>query len=104
MHGPECVILVRHGRSTWSGQDRFIGQLDVPLSAEGIGDAEHVAAEVAKLIPDQLVSSDLLRARDTAVAIGRRCGLPLTVDRRLREEDLGAWSGLSKRGSQTQVA
>jgi len=74
VHGPECVILVRHGRSTWSGQDRFIGQLDVPLSAEGIGDAEHVAAEVAKLMPDQLVSSDMLRARDTAVAIGRRCG------------------------------
>ena len=23
MHGPECVILARHGRSTWSGQDRI---------------------------------------------------------------------------------
>lgn len=66
MRGTNCVLVVRHGRSEWHGQDRFIGQVDVPLSVEGEADAERVAAEVAKFMPSRLISSDLLRAHGTA--------------------------------------
>ncbi len=49
------------------------------------------AAVLAELAPDVVVTSDLVRARDTARAL-----LPESrVDARLRELDLGAWQGLT---------
>jgi probable phosphoglycerate mutase len=41
------------------------------------------------------VSSDLRRARETADTVGARLGLPVEVDQRLREVDVGEWSGLT---------
>ena len=54
------------------------------------------AAEVlAKRQPLLIVSSDLRRAFDTAVALGERSGLPIEVDTRLRETHLGDWQGMT---------
>jgi probable phosphoglycerate mutase len=54
------------------------------------------AAEVlAPLRPSVVLSSDLSRARDTARETADRAGLPLRLDPRLRELDLGAWQGLT---------
>jgi probable phosphoglycerate mutase len=42
-----------------------------------------------------IVSSDLRRAYDTAVALGERTGLLVQVDSRLRETHLGDWQGMT---------
>jgi probable phosphoglycerate mutase len=41
------------------------------------------------------VSSDLRRALDTATAVGTRLGIAVDTDPDLREQDLGAWQGLT---------
>lgn len=86
------IMLVRHASTPWSG--RFIGHRDVALSAVGRGEARLVARRIAALRPQAMISSDLARARATAVAIAAATGIGFAVDTRLREEDLGRWSGL----------
>jgi probable phosphoglycerate mutase len=57
--------------------------------------AEALALALAGAGIEAIVSSDLRRARETAGILGRVLGLEPTCDIRLRERDLGAWSGLT---------
>ena len=50
---------------------------------------------LAKRQPLLIMSSDLRRAYDTAVALGERTGLSVHVDTRLRETHLGDWQGMT---------
>jgi len=63
----------------------------------GRAQAAAVADVLAALPPYAILSSDLARARDTAHELARACGLPVQLDPRLRELDLGAWQGLTSR-------
>jgi probable phosphoglycerate mutase len=71
------------------------GQLDTDLSDLGRNQAVAAAEVLAKRQPLLIVSSDLRRALDTAVALGERSGLPVEVDTRLRETHLGDWQDLN---------
>ncbi|HEY6016825.1 MAG TPA: histidine phosphatase family protein, partial [Gaiellaceae bacterium] len=51
--------------------------------------------ELASEPPDAIWSSDLSRARETAEIVAARVGLDVAVDPRLREVDVGEWSGLT---------
>jgi broad specificity phosphatase PhoE len=91
------VYLVRHGVTDWNLQRRFQGQLDVPLSEEGLEQAEAVAGWLAAQPTAYagLYSSDLKRAMQTAEAIGERLGLETQPVPELREIHCGEWQGLS---------
>lgn len=91
------VYLVRHGQTTYNVERRFQGQIDVPLSEEGEKQAGAVADWLA-LQPvsfSALYSSDLLRALETARAIGARIGLIPQPESALREIHVGEWQGLA---------
>lgn len=90
------LFLVRHGESIWNADGRWQGQADPPLSRLG----EHqAAAAVAGFTepPDAIWTSDLVRAARTAevLAAGLGLGRP-AADVRLRERDVGEWSGLTR--------
>ena len=70
------VVLVRHGRTAWNRVERFRGRADVPLDDMGLGQAEATARRVAtEWQPAAIYCSPLSRTVQTAVAIGRHCGL-----------------------------
>jgi broad specificity phosphatase PhoE len=71
------------------------GQLDVPLDELGQVQAQALGTVFAADPPAVVVSSDLVRARDTAQAVCDHVGLPLVVDERLRETHYGEWQGMS---------
>ena len=87
------LVLLRHGQTEHNADSRMQGQLDTELSALGRRQAEAAAEVIAAMNPRLLVSSDLRRAHDTALAAGRACGLEVRTDRRLRETHLGDWQG-----------
>ena len=89
------LILLRHGQTEYNATDRMQGQLDTDLTELGRTQAKTAAAELATRRPRLIVSSDLRRAYDTAVALGDAAGLPVSVDERLRETHLGEWQGLT---------
>jgi probable phosphoglycerate mutase len=89
------LILVRHGETDWNMQKRFQGQIDIPLNSQGKWQAQQAAQALAGLRIEQLFSSDLLRAQDTAKSIGDACGCLVQTDPRLREKGFGIWEGLT---------
>lgn len=85
------LLLWRHGRTSWNDQGRFQGQADPPLDETGLRQAAAVGPVIRALGPELVISSDLVRCQQTAASIG----LSVRTDARLREIDLGRWSGLS---------
>jgi broad specificity phosphatase PhoE len=93
----ERVVLIRHAQSQWNAQGRWQGQQGPGLSPLGHRQAEVTAAFLSASADDVrlLVSSDLPRVTETAAPTARALGLPLETDTRLREIDVGWWSGLT---------
>jgi broad specificity phosphatase PhoE len=92
------LLLVRHGESTWNAQSRWQGQADPPLSPFGERQAEDAAVQLAAIATVTAVwASDLVRARRTAELIAKHLGVERVHEEpRLRERDVGAWSGLTR--------
>lgn len=96
------LFLVRHGESEWNRLGLTQGQTPhPPLTAAGRSQAEQaadlIAADLARLslTCDQVRSSDLIRATQTADIIASTLDCPMTTDSRLREQHLGEFEGLS---------
>ena len=97
--GMTRLVLVRHGQSTWNLERRVQGQtMAVPLTDLGREQARHAADEVARLVAAGTVvlSSDQLRAWQTAEIVAARIGSPVTAEPRLREQSMGRLEGLSE--------
>lgn len=89
------LVMLRHGQTEYNAGSRMQGQLDTDLTDLGREQAAAAAEVLAKRQPVLIVSSDLRRALDTAIALGERSGLAVLVDDRLRETHLGDWQGLT---------
>jgi len=91
---PTTILLIRHGETAWNAERRLQGHLDIPLNPEGERQARLLAAALAGEPLDVLVSSDLMRARQTAQAIADLRGMPLQITPGLRERCYGGFEGL----------
>lgn len=89
------IVVVRHGETQWNVEGRVQGHLDSPLTERGLRQAEAIAESFAGERIDLLLTSDLPRAARTAEAIGRRTGVPVTPEPRLRERHFGVFQGLT---------
>lgn len=96
---PMLQYLIRHGESVSNAAGRVQGQEDVELSALGLRQADAVAAWSRGLVGpggagvDEIWSSPLSRARETAERIAAALGLPLRLDDTLRELHAGIFQG-----------
>ena len=89
-----AIYLVRHGQA--QSQDdprRYIGQTDLPLSEEGRRQARELRVRFERADIGAVISSDLVRSRETAESIAAGVGVPVVARRDLREIDLGQWEG-----------
>ena len=89
------LVMLRHGQTEWNAGSRMQGQIDTDLTDLGRQQADAAAELLAKRQPLLIVSSDLRRALDTAVALSDRSGQPVSIDTRLRETHLGDWQGMT---------
>lgn len=92
------LVLVRHGKTEWSSQNRFAGWADAPLSASGVQEARSAgrALAAAGCRFDRAYTSYLGRAADTLEIILEALGRPdLPVERswRLNERHYGSLQG-----------
>ncbi|MEU0568679.1 histidine phosphatase family protein [Nonomuraea sp. NPDC005983] len=90
------IVCLRHGQTLWNVEHRFQGHSDIPLDEIGHAQAARAASLLASLRPTLIVSSDLQRANDTALALGRLVGLDVAVDKQFRERGGGQWEGLTR--------
>ncbi|HEY0821032.1 MAG TPA: histidine phosphatase family protein [Rhizobacter sp.] len=96
------VLAIRHGETAWNVDTRIQGQLDIPLNDTGRWQAERLAAAVADDELHAIYASDLQRAHQTAQAIARVTGLPITADPGLRERGFGSFEGHTYREIETR--
>lgn len=92
----EKLLLVRHAVTDWHGQNRNLGQNDIPLNEEGVRQAEAVAAALAQQSIAAIACSPLRRAAHTAeIAARPHHHLEVAVDERLTDFRIGVWEGKS---------
>jgi broad specificity phosphatase PhoE len=90
------LLLARHGQSDWNAERRWQGHADRPLSERGLAQAHALAERLADVDLDAVYSSDLRRTRDTAEVVAASKGLDVRQLPKLREVDVGSWSGLTR--------
>ncbi|HEU4332072.1 MAG TPA: histidine phosphatase family protein [Lapillicoccus sp.] len=100
--GTRRLVVIRHGETLDNASGVWQGHRDSELSPIGLAQAEKAAPVVAAYDPQLVVTSDLRRAAVTAEQIGRSSGLPVRVDARLREVDVGEWQGLTSAAVRTR--
>jgi 2,3-bisphosphoglycerate-dependent phosphoglycerate mutase len=89
------LIVVRHGETAYNAEHRYTGKTDIPLSGKGFVQAEETARALACFTPDILLSSTLLRARQTAQIIADSLGLPVIENAAFREVSFSLMEGLT---------
>lgn len=92
---PARIILVRHGETDWNHSGKLQGHIDIPLNAQGHRQAAALADRLAGEPIDFVISSDLARARQTAIAIADRHGLYPVQHAELRERAFGGFEGMT---------
>ena len=88
------IVFARHGQTAPNRDGLVLGRADPELTEEGHRQAAWLAAALAGEPVSAIVTSPLLRARQTAEAVAAACGdRPVVVDQRLVEIDWGTWEG-----------
>ena len=92
------AYVVRHGQSTWNALGVLQGQRrDIPLTALGRRQASDAADRLAGCGATAVLTSDLLRAVQTAEVVARRVGAPIELRPELREQCVGVHEGRRSR-------
>ncbi|MDM0020628.1 histidine phosphatase family protein [Variovorax saccharolyticus] len=88
------LILIRHGETDWNRELRFQGHIDVPLNDMGHEQARRLGLRLAGEPVQQLISSDLMRAQQTAAPAARQLELEILTMAALREQHFGVVEGM----------
>ena len=87
--------ILRHGKTLWSEWRRIQGQIDTPLSKEGMGQTFRVAESLIDMGINRIITSDLIRAAGTGAIIAARLNVPIEHIPELRECSYGRLEGMT---------
>ncbi|MCX8143508.1 MAG: 2,3-diphosphoglycerate-dependent phosphoglycerate mutase [Bacteroidia bacterium] len=93
------LVLLRHGQSAWNLENRFTGWIDVPLSENGIKEAEAAAEKLIHFKFDNAFTSALQRAQHTLRIVlekTNQTNVPVIADQALNERMYGDLQGMNK--------
>lgn len=91
------VLLVRHGATILSAEDRFAGATDVPLSDDGREQAQRLSRRLATENVVAVYASPLGRTMETARILAEPHRLEPQPRDGLREISHGRWEGMTRR-------
>jgi probable phosphoglycerate mutase len=104
MSSVPTIVFLRHGETDWNVEGRLQGQRDIPLNANGRGQARRNGEIIAREIPEaagfDFVASPLWRARETMEIARAAMNLDpkaYAVDPRLVEITFGELEGFTYR-------
>lgn len=98
------LMLIRHGITDWNISGRYQGHSDVPLSQQGIEQAQALARYLqgSKTKVDFIYSSPLKRALETAKIVYPN--QDITPDSRLKELNFGEFEGATQAENERHAA
>jgi broad specificity phosphatase PhoE len=92
------VFLMRHGETDWNREQRVQGRRDVALNDRGREQIRRAVERLSDRISpafSRIVSSPLLRARQSAIICRDLLRLPMEVDTRWAERSFGCLEGMT---------
>ncbi len=87
------LIIVRHGETDWSCENRYCGSSDIELNNKGIWQAERIGQRLARENISRVYSSNMRRTMQTACVAFK--GLKVESLSGLREINFGLFEGLT---------
>lgn len=101
LRGGVTLYFLRHGETDWNAEQRYQGQIDIPLNDRGRGQAARNGRILAQCLGSRIarldyVASPLSRASETMTIARREMGLDpddFRRDDRLKEQSYGHWEG-----------
>lgn len=104
------LYFTRHGQTVWNVENKICGATDIALTENGHKQAEELGMNIMKELKsgriyiDEILSSPLQRAFDTAKHISDATGLELSVDMRLTEQNFGKYESTPRNGAEFHEA
>jgi probable phosphoglycerate mutase len=96
------LLLVRHGATTATEEDRFSGSSGAELSEAGRWQAARLGERLARHDITAVYASPLSRAMETARIVAGHCGLDVQLRDGLREIGHGHWEGMKREDVERQ--
>lgn len=87
------IYIIRHGQTNWNVLKKLQGHKSIALNEEGRKEASIIAEKIKYLDFEKIISSDLLRTRETAEIINKNLHKEIILDERLRSIDYGSLEG-----------
>jgi broad specificity phosphatase PhoE len=95
-HERTTILLARHGECRGNVEGLFRGRVDFPLNERGLRQAAELGSALRPYSPEAVMTSPLLRAKDTARAIAGACSIRVEEDEGFNNISLGIWEGQPK--------
>lgn len=98
------LYFVRHGQTVWNVENKICGASESPLTELGheqareTGRALKQRIDAGELAIDEILTSPLRRAYDTAREISDITGIPMRTEPGLSEQNFGKWEGTPRDG------
>ena len=100
------LYFVRHGETYWNVENKICGATDIALTERGHNQAVETGRLIMEqgLLFDEILSSPLVRAFETARHISEITGIPMRVEPRLKEQNFGRYESTARDGEDFQKA
>lgn len=90
---PTKFIITRHGLTDWNGENRIQGTTEVPLDESEVQSTYNLAQQLKQDGIEIIISSPLMRAKQSAEIYATELGIPMIVEERLHERHYGVFEG-----------
>jgi len=88
--------VTRHGETDYNAAERYAGSTDVPLNQIGLAQAAELARRLEGMEFDAVISSPMLRARQTADVVCAALGMKYGIYEEFAERNVGVYEGLTR--------
>lgn len=85
------LYFTRHGQTVWNVENKICGVTDIELTELGHEQAAKLGKRIKEegILIEEILTSPLLRAKNTAEHISEITGIPMRVEELLREQNFG---------------
>ena len=98
--------FVRHGETVWNVENKICGATDIELTKKGHEQAVEAGKKILEMgiKADEIISSPLVRASETARHISEVTGIPMRIEPRLMEQNFGRYESTPRDGAEFHEA
>jgi probable phosphoglycerate mutase len=98
--------FVRHGETVWNVENKICGATDIELTQKGHDQAVEAGKKILEMgiKADEIISSPLVRASETARHISEVTGIPMRIEPRLMEQNFGRYESTPRDGAEFHEA